>query len=101
MAGASTGRNPRGQPLTTPRIRAPVPPTAPTWLSATVATRQLEYESARLCHHPAPTGTPTSTLGLGVWLQPLPAATPLTTPRTRAPSPPAASSATVATRQPE
>eukprot|EP00962_Isochrysis_galbana_P002163 scaffold564_cov101-Isochrysis_galbana.AAC.1 len=29
----------------------------------------------RLCHRPAPTGTLTSTLGLGVWLQPLPAAT--------------------------
>eukprot|EP00962_Isochrysis_galbana_P005226 scaffold1424_cov111-Isochrysis_galbana.AAC.6 len=43
VAGASTGRHPRGQPLTTPRIRAPAPPIAPTWLSATVATRQLEY----------------------------------------------------------
>eukprot|EP00962_Isochrysis_galbana_P023120 scaffold6947_cov101-Isochrysis_galbana.AAC.2 len=41
-AAASTHRHPRGQPLTTPRIRAPSPPAAPTWPSATVATRQPE-----------------------------------------------------------
>eukprot|EP00962_Isochrysis_galbana_P039217 scaffold14030_cov121-Isochrysis_galbana.AAC.2 len=40
VAAASTRRHPRGQPLTTPRIRAPPPPAAPTWPSATVATRQ-------------------------------------------------------------
>eukprot|EP00962_Isochrysis_galbana_P033021 scaffold10975_cov105-Isochrysis_galbana.AAC.1 len=90
VSGASTGRQPRGQPLTTLRIHAPAPPTAPTWLSATVATRSSWNKAARQCHHPAPTGTPTSALELGVWLQPLPAATPLTTPRTRAPPPPAA-----------
>eukprot|EP00962_Isochrysis_galbana_P019415 scaffold5661_cov118-Isochrysis_galbana.AAC.4 len=42
VAAASTRRHPRGQPLTTPRIRAPPPPAAPTWPSATVATRQPE-----------------------------------------------------------
>eukprot|EP00962_Isochrysis_galbana_P035967 scaffold12361_cov113-Isochrysis_galbana.AAC.2 len=42
VAAAFTRRHPRGQPLTTPRIRAPPPPAAPTWPSATVATRQSE-----------------------------------------------------------
>eukprot|EP00962_Isochrysis_galbana_P008760 scaffold2441_cov121-Isochrysis_galbana.AAC.2 len=42
VAAASTRRHPRGQPLTTPRIHAPPPPAAPTWPSATVATRQPE-----------------------------------------------------------
>eukprot|EP00962_Isochrysis_galbana_P018402 scaffold5311_cov120-Isochrysis_galbana.AAC.11 len=42
VAAASTRRYPRGQPLTTPRIRAPPPPAGPTWASATVATRQPE-----------------------------------------------------------
>eukprot|EP00962_Isochrysis_galbana_P038404 scaffold13629_cov101-Isochrysis_galbana.AAC.10 len=42
VAAAFTRRHPRGQPLTATRIRAPPPPAAPTWPSATVATRQPE-----------------------------------------------------------
>eukprot|EP00962_Isochrysis_galbana_P037451 scaffold13104_cov196-Isochrysis_galbana.AAC.1 len=49
----------------TPRKRAPPPSAAPPW----------PQTSTRLCHAPAPTGTPASALGLCVWMRTLPAAT--------------------------
>eukprot|EP00962_Isochrysis_galbana_P047796 scaffold19708_cov139-Isochrysis_galbana.AAC.2 len=42
VAPAAIRRHPRGQPLPTPPNRTPPPGAAPTWPSATFATRQLE-----------------------------------------------------------
>eukprot|EP00962_Isochrysis_galbana_P027358 scaffold8599_cov110-Isochrysis_galbana.AAC.2 len=106
VAGASTGRNPRGQRLTTPRIRAPAPPTAPTWLSATVATRSWNikpraYTITRL--PPAPQ-RPRWGSGCGCSLYPPPPRSPRLAhapPRLQQPAALTWPSATVATRQPE
>eukprot|EP00962_Isochrysis_galbana_P038403 scaffold13629_cov101-Isochrysis_galbana.AAC.9 len=62
-----TGRHLRGQPLTTPRIRAPAPPTTPTWLSATVDRRHAPARIINRAPMPSPGSHRHPDVRAGAW----------------------------------